>query len=1061
MLERRWWRNLLRALGAPMPAANSADAELRNTPVLGGATVARGDLLGGGEANVAVEWMVGDVILDIYEVKAVHAGGMGKVYRVRHRLWNIDLAVKTPNPTCLLIPDLREQFKRECESWIKLGTHPNIVKCFYVRTLGGVPRVFAQYCQDGSLADWIAKRRLYEGGAETALSRILDIAIQAAWGLQHAHDNGLLHRDIKPSNVILDAGTTARITDFGISVASNAADRLPPLLRGFLEGPAWMTPSYCSPEQQKGQALGTASDIWSWAVSVLEMFAGGVSWSFGSMADEALEAYRRAPTPRGIPAMPAEVVDLLANCFNREPGARPDSMSRVAADLQQIHSTVLSKPYLRECPVALREDAGALHNRALSLVDLGRYEEALDVWEAAVAQEPSHILSLVHRELVRWRTGLETDLELVAELERYAALYTGDWTAAYLLSLAEGERGRRKEALAALSKVEAQAKGDPVVHHTSRMLRSGEVRWAACRSGFSAHQRAVTALSASSDGNIAVSGSDDGGIKAWDLRTGSCLRTFDGHGAAVTGVCLLPGSRQALSAGFDGTLRCWDLKRSRSARMLEGHDGGITALTISSDGRRAFTAAEDDTVRSWDISSGRCIQVFREDPLYYASISNHSILGAICHGVNDSGAEILLTGSDDGKLRVWLVLTGQCVGVIDSPPSLSSGRTDPIKSICLAPDGRLCATAHADSIVRLWDLKTGQEIRLFKGHIRDVNCLSMSRDASFLISGGADATVRLWRVSTGQCVRTFEGHDSGVRSTALTPNSDVAITGGEDGTIRMWDLPDVTVPAKLPLLLSTVRLDFNARAVAVERLSAPHKPLKQDVGAAVRAKSWYFEQDESRHVRQVVILCPGEAVVPPRVDASVIRDCLGTRPSLEISSKSWAGMTLLLPRAGSSRRAPVIVSKANGAIGAIRGQDVTLAFGYYRLHAGGVFQVFVAVETASAIQTLGEPFVTENPHWLGSDDTVTLVAALLNGDDVEICFIADEPSGPSRGQFGIKVRIPRDCREVLLRYWEELNEHHRQIPTSVRDWGLTLSQFENENPIELHPILRQQNRTTQ
>jgi hypothetical protein len=88
---------------------------------------------------------------------------------------------------------------------------------------------------------------------------------------------------------------------------------------------------------------------------------------------------------------------------------------------------------------------------------------------------------------------------------------------------------------------------------------------------------------------------------------------------------------------------------------------------------------------------------------------------------------------------------------------------------------------------------------------------------------------------------------------------------------------------------------------------------------------------------------------------------------------------------------------------------------------------------------------------------VTLVAALLNGDDVEVCFIADEPSGPSQGQFGITVKIPRDCRELLLRYWGDLVEHHRHIPPQFRDWDLARSQFENENPIEMHPILRSQN----
>ena len=1045
MLGRQRLLDILRRRKSPIPTVDLADSESRGTPIRNDVTVPRGDLSAGGEASVAVDWLVGDVILGIYEVRAVHAGGMGKVYRVRHRLWNIDLAVKTPNPTCLLIPNLREQFKRECETWIKLGTHPNIVTCFYVRTLGGVPRVFAQYCHEGSLADWIASRRLYEGDTKAALSRILNVAIQAAWGLQHAHDNGLLHRDIKPSNIMMDAAGTARITDFGISVASNAADRLPPLLRGFLDGPAWMTPSYCSPEQQAGQVLGPASDMWSWAVAVLETFVGGVSWSFGSMADEALETYRRARVPEGIPLMPTDVGDLLAKCFYRDPRARPVTMSQVAAELQRIYSNLFGQPYFREAPTALKDDAGALHNRALSLLDLDRSADALAVWESALAQEPSHLESLVHRELIRWRVGLETDHEVIAELERNEALNPDSWTAPYLISVAEGERGRREQALAALGRAEARAKGDAVVDHACQILRSSEVLWSACRPSFSAHRRAVTTISISSDGRTALTGSEDGGLRAWDLRTRSCIREFEGHGAAVTAVCLLPGTRQALSAGFDGTVRCWDLKRSRCLRVFEGHEGAVTALITSSDGRLAFTASEDDTVRSWDITFGHCLQIFREDPLYWTSIGEHSTVGAMCHGANDAGAEILLTGSDDGKLRTWLVLTGQCVGVLDSPPSLSSARANPIKSICLAPDGRLCATAHQDSVIRLWDLKSGQGVRSLNGHIRDVHCLCLSRDASFIVSGGADATVRLWRTGTGQCVRTFEGQDS-VRSVALSPDEGSVISGGDDGMIRIWTLPDL-LPARLPLVFSRVRHDFDGREPAPASIAKPDETS----ATACSARSWYSEEDESRHVRQVVIACPGDVAVPPRVDGSLI--------SGEILPRNWAGMALFLPGTRSSRHAPVIVSKANGIIEAIRGQDVTLAFGFYRLRAGGVFQIFVAVDSPSVVERVGQPFITENPHWLGSDDTLALITALLNGNEMEICFIADEPLFPSRGQFGIKVKIQRDCREMLLRYWAELTGYHRQIPAGLRDWGLALSQFEAENPSEMNPILQQRHRT--
>jgi serine/threonine protein kinase len=140
-------------------------------------------------------WQPGDVILGLYEVREVFtSGGRGLVYRVRHRGWNMDLAVKSPRPECFLDEQDKEDFEREAETWVKLGLHPHTVACYYVRRLGGIPRVFAEYVAGGSLAEWIQTRRLYAGGPAGALERILDVAIQLCWGLQHAHDQGLVHR---------------------------------------------------------------------------------------------------------------------------------------------------------------------------------------------------------------------------------------------------------------------------------------------------------------------------------------------------------------------------------------------------------------------------------------------------------------------------------------------------------------------------------------------------------------------------------------------------------------------------------------------------------------------------------------------------------------------------------------------------------------------------------------------------------------------------------------------------------------------------------------------------
>jgi len=259
-----------------------------------GATVAEPAAVAAAEEAVAAEWAEGDVILDLYEVaELLGEGGMGKVYRVRHRGWNLDLAVKSPRRGFFQTQEQKQNFVRECETWIALGLHPHTVSCHYVRTLGGIPRVFAEYVEGGSLADWIRSGKLYEGGPEATLKRILDVAIQFAWGLGYAHERGLIHQDVKPANVMLTPEGVAKVTDFGLAQARPVQQVEAPDGKGgtVLVRGRGMTPAYCSPEQAAGAELSRKTDIWSWGVSVLEMFIGERTWERGQAASLVLESY--------------------------------------------------------------------------------------------------------------------------------------------------------------------------------------------------------------------------------------------------------------------------------------------------------------------------------------------------------------------------------------------------------------------------------------------------------------------------------------------------------------------------------------------------------------------------------------------------------------------------------------------------------------------------------------------------------------------------------------------------------------------------------------------------
>lgn len=295
------------------------------------------------ERSAGEEWLVGDIIRDgdsSYEVLAVLGqGGMGTVYKVLSSE-NTQLAVKTPKAEIFNRPGGKEDFVREAETWVKLGIHPHIVTCWYVRQLGGIPRVFAEYVEGGSLADWIRDRRLYGSRPEEGLLRILDVAIQTAWGLAYAHEthlhrNGLVHQDVKPANFMMMPDGTAKVGDFGLANSSGGM----------------MTLAYCSPEQARRQPLSARTDMWSWAVSVLEMFTGEATWMTGQTAPETLKDFLEMGTEdAALPPMPEAVAALLEHCLAQDPEDRPPGMIAAANCLRDTYAQEAGQAYPRAFP---------------------------------------------------------------------------------------------------------------------------------------------------------------------------------------------------------------------------------------------------------------------------------------------------------------------------------------------------------------------------------------------------------------------------------------------------------------------------------------------------------------------------------------------------------------------------------------------------------------------------------------------------------------------------------------------------------------------------------------
>ena len=147
-----------------------------------------------------------------------------------------------------------------------------------------------------------------------------------------------------------------------------------------------------------------------------------------------------------------------------------------------------------------------------------------------------------------------------------------------------------------------------------------------------------------------------------------------------------------------------------------------------------------------------------------------------------------------GALLVWLCLgTVHCRATANAAPRpeliVQTGHSGTASALALSHDGQWLASASADHSVRLWDIRSGREVRSLRGHPQEVNAVAWSRDDKLLATGGNDGVIRLWDPWTGRLLVTLEGHKGFVMALAFGPDGQSLASVGTDKTIRLWSHP--------------------------------------------------------------------------------------------------------------------------------------------------------------------------------------------------------------------------------------------------------------------------------
>lgn len=759
-------------------------------------------------ANAHIEWQPGDVILDQYEViSELGRGGMGKVYRVHHRGWNVDLAVKCPLPEYFASEREKENFIREAETWVNLQLHPHIVSCYYVRTIEDIPRIFAEYVAGRSLSDWIGSRRLYEGGHKQALERILDVAIQFAWGLDAVHEQGPVHQDVKPANVMMTIDGVAKVADFGLAKARAVA------------GKVLMTSAYASPEKTEGKELTHKTDIWSWGVSILEMFVGEVTWQFGTVVRHVLASH--VACDGAIPVMPAMLVRLLNWCFEREPEKRPATMQEAAARLLEIYEQEVGHSYPREAPKSVRTVADRLTTLAQALCDGVQVEEAIQEWELALQTDPSSAVIVPERltnlastlyigirvEEEKQARGLaqQTDLHsamviadglsnLAQTLYRYFGWATGLYDD---VQVEEAMRLWRQELQSDPQRVRIIA--GVLDNWAQTLYHSGQVEeamqaWGPLPQADPQSARIVAATLNNRALSLYDLGKVEEAMQAWR----QALQADPQHLETIYNRGVVLWRRGELND--DALLRQLERARARATQnerqlatyllaSIHVECGNVDAVRpLLEEVRLAPAATEFEALYK---------QVQRKPPLHYVlrtfqGSQDYSYSQGPMNQVTEVGLSadgrfalfVLYTSLKGSKhywtLWLWEVNTGHCLQLLRKPQAIAA--------MSLSADGRFALAGYEDGTLHLWEVSTGRRLRTFRGHTGRVTSVCLSADGQFALAGYEDGTLELCETSTGRRLRTFQGSAASVSSTCLSVDGCLALSGNDDGTLHLWEV---------------------------------------------------------------------------------------------------------------------------------------------------------------------------------------------------------------------------------------------------------------------------------
>ena len=262
-------------------------------------------------------------------VRELGRGGMGVVYLARNKLMGRLEVLKVVGGQLVERPGVRDRFLREVQSAAKLQ-HRNIVAAYSAMRLGESIVLAMEYIDGEDLAKMVKSR------GPLPVVHACYFIYQAALGLQHAHERGMVHRDIKPANLIFATEGkkgVVKVLDFGLAKVTSEGQADSGLTR---EGQMLGTPDYIAPEQiRDAQSADIRADIYSLGCTFYYLLTGGPPFRGEHLWDLYQAHFSMDAGPLNLvrPEVPVELAAVVAKMMAKEPGRRFQTPGEVAQAL--------------------------------------------------------------------------------------------------------------------------------------------------------------------------------------------------------------------------------------------------------------------------------------------------------------------------------------------------------------------------------------------------------------------------------------------------------------------------------------------------------------------------------------------------------------------------------------------------------------------------------------------------------------------------------------------------------------------------------------------------------